>query len=750
MALAVLGKESLDELTQLVVPLFAQVENKDISVPMWRENPVKQEHTQLQIHAVPLKDTHKLILTWPVEEYMSRPAYYLTYLFNHAGPGSLSCELKSKCWITSVSAKEDGPVGFSFLVIDFSLTPDGMVHTDDIIFLVFQYINMLHHEGPHKWIWDEYEEILKLSFSFLDQKNPVEYTEILASVLHTISTNPNATAKNFLQRYYLLGKYEPKLICSLLEQMVPRNLRVTIESKEFAGTTEHFEKWYGTPYSIVRIPENTLQRWGNAGCHEKLHLPAHNEFIPTNLELESLSECPTSHPVVIKENEYIRLWHKQDDVVLLPKSSIGLIISSPIAKLNPLSINHNLWMFYYLFMDAMSEHYLSAKKAWFSFNLDFNINDRSIMFSVDGFSDKQQIFLQRLIETLANFSVDPTRFHIFKDQYIRKRTGFKAEPPYEHAEFYNDSILEEHISSTLEYLHNMTVESLTQFYEDFFSSIYIEMLVYGNVTCEQALQLGDAVARGLHTETMAPVNCERTPLREVKLQTGLQYLFQRQHEISDSSALSVYFQCSPENTHNNVLLLLFNQIINEPYYDIMRTQQQLGYILYTQVRRSEAGVNGLSMIIQSDKHPEYLEEKLEDFLREIGNHIEDMPEDDFQNHTDSLASQILNVEKNLTAYHDTYWYEITTKKYNFDRGKMEADHVYTLTKDDITDFYNRCIAQQSPERRKLSVYILGKDQPVADVTHRTHFHYITHLNELKHSLDCYPLPKSYINILAQE
>ena len=86
------------------------------------------------------------------------------------------------------------------------------------------------------------------------------------------------------------------------------------------------------------------------------------------------------------------------------------------------------------------------------------------------------------------------------------------------------------------------------------------------------------------------------------------------------------------------------------------------------------------------------------------------------------------------------------KQYNFDRNVAEVEYLQTLTKDDITNFYNNHIAAEAPERRKLAVYIIGKNLPSADVKHKA-LHEISDLNELKQSLEFYPLPEPNMSFL---
>lgn len=46
-------------------------------------------------------------------------------------------------------------------------------------------------------------------------------------------------------------------------------------------------------------------------------------------------------------------------------------------------------------------------------------------------------------------------------------------------------------------------------------------------------------------------------------------------------------------------------------------KEQLGYIVFSGVRRSN-GTQGLRIIVQSDRHPKYVDERVEAFLESMG------------------------------------------------------------------------------------------------------------------------------------
>lgn len=62
---------------------------------------------------------------------------------------------------------------------------------------------------------------------------------------------------------------------------------------------------------------------------------------------------------------------------------------------------------------------------------------------------------------------------------------------------------------------------------------------------------------------------------------GSSYVYRQMNEVHKSSSLEVYYQCDIQETHSNMVLELFCQIVGEPCFDILRTQEQLGNILYS-------------------------------------------------------------------------------------------------------------------------------------------------------------------------
>lgn len=97
---------------------------------------------------------------------------------------------------------------------------------------------------------------------------------------------------------------------------------------------------------------------------------------------------------------------------------------------------------------------------------------------------------------------------------------------------------------------------------------------------------------------------------------GCHFLLEVKTEFHTSSCTQVYYQTGLQSTESNMLLELLAQILSEPCFTVLRTKEQLGYIVFSGVRRAN-GAQGLRIIVQSDRHPKYVEQKISVFLNSM-------------------------------------------------------------------------------------------------------------------------------------
>jgi insulysin len=103
---------------------------------------------------------------------------------------------------------------------------------------------------------------------------------------------------------------------------------------------------------------------------------------------------------------------------------------------------------------------------------------------------------------------------------------------------------------------------------------------------------------------------------------------------------SFKWQIGVESTRQNALLLLLAQIISDPCFNVLRTQQQLGYIVFSGHWYYQRCAF-LRFIVQSDRHPTDLDTHMEAFIATIPDLIGNMSESEFATHQKSVVTTLV-------------------------------------------------------------------------------------------------------------
>lgn len=209
--LVVLGKESLEDLEAMVERYFGELvelfidnttnttTDDDDTTTITRHDIVRDLYpapeswnVPQRLHVVPISQVHALELQFPMREiyslYKSKPTRYLSHLLGHEGKGSLLSLLKSKEYNYATDLYADDAskscAAFSIFTIKMELTEVGLQHVDEIVSMVFAYMDLLKSKGPQEWIQTEAQTVSKMQFRFLSQRNPMDYTCSVAGVMN--------------------------------------------------------------------------------------------------------------------------------------------------------------------------------------------------------------------------------------------------------------------------------------------------------------------------------------------------------------------------------------------------------------------------------------------------------------------------------------------------------------------------------------------------------------------------------------
>ncbi|KAI9477913.1 MAG: Metalloenzyme, LuxS/M16 peptidase-like protein [Benjaminiella poitrasii] len=708
MKLCILGRESLDQLTEWAVDKFKHVRNKNIEAPSFPGHPLTENELMKQIFVKPVKDERSLEITFPFPDqrplYAVQPGRYLSHLIGHEGRGSVLSLLKKNGWVNYLQVGTiHGGIGFEFMRISVDLTEQGLTHYQDVILAIFMYINLLKKEGVQSRIFEEVQSLASLAFRFKEKYPPSQYTSRLAGLMQH-----GYPSSCILSGPSLIREYDPELIKENLDWIRPDNFRIMLASQKPPKGIEYTEreKWYGTEYTVTDFNESLIEALKNLGTNDALALPGPNAFIPTNFETHKKEvKTPATRPELIENTPLLRLWHKKDDTFWVPRANVWILFRSPLAYATPSNCVKTR-LYTDLLKDSLNEYAYDAEVAGLSYDIENQLE--GMLLAMGGYNDKLPDLLNKVVQKMRDFKVDPERFKLLKDQLSRSYKNFSLEPPYQHALYYLSYLTQDKMwtnAEKLAELEHITADDIQQFYPTLLTQLQIESLVHGNVFKEDAAKMLKDVTETLQAKPLLP--SQISGHHSLVLPEGTKWVYRRNVEDPNNVNSGIEYLIQVGNVTQIGLrakLSLLAQIAQEPCFDQLRTKEQLGYLVFSGVRK-QAGSMGLRLILQSERDTIYLENRIEEFLLKLRTLIEQMKPEEYQAQIQSLIAKKMEKNKNLGQEGGKYWAHIHSGYYEFDQVEKDIRELKLVVREALLAFMAEYIDPQSPHMRKLSVHI---------------------------------------------
>lgn len=121
------------------------------------------------------------------------------------------------------------------------------------------------------------------------------------------------------------------------------------------------------------------------------------------------------------------------------------------------------------------------------------------------------------------------------------------------------------------------------------------------------------------------------------------------------------------NPRIRTLAYFLSHMISEPAFNVLRTKEQLGYIVFASAWTSTASI-GLRILVQSEKDPVYVESRINAFLSGLREFLENMSEEQFDEHRRGLIHLWNEKDKNLNEECRSFWGHIQSGYLDFFRG----------------------------------------------------------------------------------
>ncbi|CAM3653044.1 insulinase family protein [Parendozoicomonas haliclonae] len=682
MTVAVYGQESLAELETMAKTSLAAIPAGVAAEKPWDDSisPFTEGQQGVQINIKTLQDRNTLSLEFNLpasrENFAAKPVVYLKKIFSSERKGTLYSALKEEGLINSLSAYGwDSDNSFTDFGISMGLTEKGAQQTDRIGAIVFDFIDLVKKDGIKKELFDEYGQIARLFFDSADQARPVDHVNELA---YNLQEYP---VKNLLNVDVAWERYDEALIRSYLNEMTVDNLRMIVSGKDVSVDKE--APHYGTRYSMAPLTETQQQLFADSAIHSSLSLPALNPYAPKNLELIAENEQSKEVPSQLINEPGLRVWHKSDQTFNAPKADVRLAYSTPLSD-SSVKNSVTFTLFSELIGQVLNEPLYPAREAGLGYSV-YRQGTTDLAIQLSGFSDKQPLLLDTIVKALEEQAFTEQDFARVKEAYAKNLENFRLSSPDDQAwSAFNEVVFPGTYSAVeqAEALKAVSLADVQAFGEAFLKKAHLDVLVHGNLSAAQT----ESMARKAAAVVKEPGEHYRTRLYDLSSMPTVSLALDIDH--SDSTSF-LYYQAQDESLETRTGLALIDDMISGPYFRELRTNQQLGYIVWSSPRRLNDRPGLVFMVQSTNTAPEEIKKRSLALFAQQREVIEAMDAQAFADLKETLIKDTMKKDTGLTKRTNRFWWNIVGEKLDF----ADRDHFVAaaklLTKEKVLALYDK-------------------------------------------------------------
>lgn len=665
MHLAVVAPQPLDELEKLVAERFATVPDRGLERPEIATPLALPESLPRRVAVQSLRDSRQLRFFFPVPdpvaEYRHKPADLIAHLLGHEGEGSLLAALREAGWADGLSAGVSrGDGRHALFTVSLSLTPEGAEQRDAIEASLFAAIETIREAGPEAWRYEQQARLAEQSFQFQQHGSPLQDAMRLAMNLARFPVEDVQYAD------YRMDGFDRERTRDYLAALTPDNLIRLYSAPDVEG--EQTSPWFNAPWR-----DDTHSTDGR--LLDELALPEPNPYIAEDL---TLLDAQNERPRQRIDEPAFAFWHMADASFDTPKAEWRFSLQNPRAAEAPRAAVLARLLAGWL-EDSLNEALYPARLA--GQGVDAYAHARGITLAFSGWRDRQEVVMERVIEQLQEGEIAPATFERVRYRLQREWRNAPQDPLHRQA---NRTLAEALVrpqwpsAALLEESEGLTTEDLRDFRDAFLGELRLEAMAVGNLDAEQA----DTIARRV-AKTLAPTLSADAIPELVPLDASSELPILTPHTSREESILLRYLQGPDRSLSSQARLAVLGQLIDTPFYQRLRTEQQLGYVV-------SAGYSpmldapGLALMVQSpETGSEAIGEHVDAFLDDFEATLATLEEDDLAAYRQAVHAELTRRDTSLGGRTDRLWRALAYGDTDFDRRERLAERVLAVSPDEL-------------------------------------------------------------------
>ena len=701
MKLAIISNLPFRDMEDLAQKYFSSiprylVEFPDIS-PNFRK-PLKDKYRLLKIKT--LKDIRTLSMEFPTirlkELQINKPSSIIGSVIGYEGKGSLLSELKREGLALGLSAGGGyGHPNINEFSITVTLTEKGVKKYERVMELVFSYIEMLRKHKIQEYTFKENQMMAQIDF---DYKSPAEGAGFVSGKAAVMQNYP---LKSVETAPYLYGVFDPESYKRILDTLTPENMLAILKTNSVG--TDQTEKYYDAEYSITEVGSDSFNLLSRPSVVTKMTYPEKNGFIPYHLKMND------EDPHIVRDDSLAKVWFKHDHRFDQPKVYMNLRIQT--SKVYDTADSYSRSKLYDAALrEGLNEEVYPIKEAGLSYSV--GLEKEGIIFNVGGYSERIADLVKLVARNLTSVRIDQQKFNNLKDAIIRGLKNRRLGKAYGRGGYFHRLIwikkeyTEEEILSAIE---KVTLTDIREYAKSIYEKVFITGVAHGNWRDEDVLHSINILLKEIKSKPL-PKKERYQELIEV-LSPGKEIRFS-QKILDNNNSLAYTLQAGEFTLKNQGLMSFVASIVGPDFYLQMRTNQQLGYIVWSFSQRLE---NRLFMrfVIQSATHgPFELKHRIEGWMKDSIKIFDKLSDEEFERHRKSLLVGLLKETDSIREEAGRLYYLATKENGNFQMKKKLAEVIKKITRKEVISTGKKLLLDPITPRVIVHMRAKGNEDPI--------------------------------------
>ncbi|MYA15503.1 MAG: hypothetical protein F4Z28_01390 [Gammaproteobacteria bacterium] len=557
----------------------------------------------------------------------------------------------------------------------------GSSHVDEIVDLVYAWIELVRREGVRGWHYDEVARMQGLGFRFQEESLP--RSAVVAAAERLADYPP----RDVLRAPYLMESFDESEIRRYLNHLDPDNSLVSLSGPDVEG--DRTEPVFDVPW---RAGPGMRPRPVDAA----FALPDPNPYLPEDLDLIAAPDSPEA-PVRLRTGNAVEAWHAPDTEFGTPRARVSLTMRPA----EPFDADDVVLATLHaeLAEDAMNAHAYPARLAGLGYGLGVQWN--GFRLRVSGDHDKLPRLFDDVLKRFVGMEVDAGKFAIARRELLKGYANLSRERPYRQVGDALSRLLHPHVLPTdaLEAAATRaTPETLAAWRKDHLMGMGATLFVHGNLREEEVRELAANAQQSLGIIELP---------HDIPIARRMQGSRRFKHAVDhDDAVYALYIQGESEDIEERARVDLIGRMLTARYFRELRTERQLGYVVqaypYPLARHA-----AIAFIVQASKVGAMeVEAQTQLFIEEQRAWFRSLSVADLDEYKKGYINVLTQADRNNAQRASRLLGDLDRRVLTFDYTRQIADAVARLEPGDVANAYEELV---DPARgNRLTVYSPGK------------------------------------------